>query len=166
MLTLPLTTVTSSLVVDTITVTATQISSFRFPQLCTLFDHDASQDTFNGPAQIISFPHLLALSGTSTAQDSTGLPRVMDLRVASATFDTAAGTGACQLTAGFTSFSGLVEGEFTSVEITFELDPLSLADTTEVLGTIACEATFHGATTLVRSADPRPFSLLVGTSCS
>lgn len=167
MLTLPLTTVVSTITVETNSFVVAQVVSSRFIQICTLFDHDASQDTFDGLAALIGFSHVETFVDGTAGSTSVDVPRLMQLSVANGTFDTLASTGGCDLTTDLTSFSGLVEGPFTSVQAHFDVDDLTLLGTSSVAGLIAADFIFHGdTTTWSRTADSRPFLLTVGASCS
>lgn len=136
--------------------------------ICTSFNHDQSQDTFNGEAILASHVLLEAWEGsTSLAASTLSFLSALSLDVETGTYDTVGSVGLATLTGTigpFIAFDGLT---ITSAEATIDLS-MTLDGVTAVTGVIEGQATFHpdGGSPIVSSAAPAPYSLAVGVLCS
>jgi hypothetical protein len=146
------------------------VIDYLFDHVCTTFDHDASQDNFDGePARLTGFARGQVFSNGTLSLSTTEDGLWLLLTVIKSTFDTAASTGNAGLTGSLTTLPFVAE--FNTVDPLTSLTAFvgmefGLAGSTGITGTINGFFTAFAATSSAEfSASPRPFSLARGGLC-
>jgi hypothetical protein len=167
MLIFPLGTFTVSGLTDTeipLTGDFTVAMSMRFPTICTSFDHDASDESFDGSMILTGFHHYQFVSGSfiTTYSDTDEGDVTFSLTVALGEYDTAASTGEAELVGTWSEFP-LDDWSISTIVASLEVE-LTLVGTTRVVGVIDGSIELEPIGTTV-GMPSREISLTVGAAC-